>query len=500
MMLKRLAIIILVLFVLQAVMAIADEPKTGANQPKPAAASAPTPSDKCKPSSVKKRKKAKDASIPNPAEKNKSVPVSSESKVTGARRVLSEVKGGSAESAGLGDTIRVKVDNLKSFLDKAKTDDKKIHLFMGGQEIKGITPDEEIYGDKEDELQFRLLRREVLPEYANDPKQKAVWAALFGFQDNVDWIHQVAVSVGEEGERPLSSKAQLKLIRIRPYWAFLYILVIAALAWSYKWAYKKGAFLDRGALEDDQTSLKDSKKRALSLARVQMGWWFFLVVAAFFFIWVVIGELPAIPPSILGLIGIASGTALGAAAIDASKRAKANADLQDWETQKALLATQMEALVKKIELKEQQRVALHTKITELKKTPPQDPTVSENKNQELLVLDKEIEAHTAERQDMKVRLDKLASDIKNAQYKKQAVTATGSRIYDMLSDADGVSFHRLQMAIWTVVLGIVFVEQVMSTLALPAFDSTLLALMGFSSGTYLGFKLPEQQPKTQASQ
>jgi len=28
---------------------------------------------------------------------------------------------------------------------------------------------------------------------------------------------------------------------------------------------------------------------------------------------------------------------------------------------------------------------------------------------------------------------------------------------------------------------------------MPEFDNTLLALMGISSGTYLGFKIPEQR-------
>ena len=56
--------------------------------------------------------------------------------------------------------------------------------------------------------------------------------------------------------------------------------------------------------------------------------------------------------------------------------------------------------------------------------------------------------------------------------------------------------HRLQMLVWTVILGIVFVLKVLSNLAMPEFDATLLALMGISSGTYLGFKFPEQQPQS----
>jgi len=62
-----------------------------------------------------------------------------------------------------------------------------------------------------------------------------------------------------------------------------------------------------------------------------------------------------------------------------------------------------------------------------------------------------------------------------------------------ISDAEGISLHRFQMAIWTVVLGIIFVAAVYNNLAMPELSSTLLALMGISGGTYIGFKFPEKQ-------
>ena len=74
-------------------------------------------------------------------------------------------------------------------------------------------------------------------------------------------------------------------------------------------------------------------------------------------------------------------------------------------------------------------------------------------------------------------------------------TATPGRLWylDLLSDENGISFHRLQMVIWTLVLGGVFVRAVYSDVVMPDFDATLLGLMGLSSGTYLGFKLPEKK-------
>jgi hypothetical protein len=62
---------------------------------------------------------------------------------------------------------------------------------------------------------------------------------------------------------------------------------------------------------------------------------------------------------------------------------------------------------------------------------------------------------------------------------------------DIISDANGVSFHRFQIAAWTFVLGLIFITQVYKVLAMPTFDGSLLALLGISAGTYLGLKIPE---------
>lgn len=63
---------------------------------------------------------------------------------------------------------------------------------------------------------------------------------------------------------------------------------------------------------------------------------------------------------------------------------------------------------------------------------------------------------------------------------------------NILDDGGGVAFHRFQIFAWTIILGIIFVSKVVGELAQPTLDSTLLTLMGISSGTYLGFKFPEK--------
>jgi len=64
---------------------------------------------------------------------------------------------------------------------------------------------------------------------------------------------------------------------------------------------------------------------------------------------------------------------------------------------------------------------------------------------------------------------------------------------DILRDGSGYSFHRFQIFAWTIVLGIIFLSAVYNSLAMPEFSTTLLGLMGISSGTYIGFKFPEQK-------
>ena len=62
---------------------------------------------------------------------------------------------------------------------------------------------------------------------------------------------------------------------------------------------------------------------------------------------------------------------------------------------------------------------------------------------------------------------------------------------DLMSDDRGVvALDRLQVVVWTLVLGGIFLTSVLWDLTMPEFSATMLALMGISSGTYIGFKLP----------
>jgi len=63
---------------------------------------------------------------------------------------------------------------------------------------------------------------------------------------------------------------------------------------------------------------------------------------------------------------------------------------------------------------------------------------------------------------------------------------------DLLSNQDGITIHRFQMLVMTMTLGLVFLIHVARHLTMPELDPSLLTLMGISSATYVGMKIPEQ--------
>ena len=77
----------------------------------------------------------------------------------------------------------------------------------------------------------------------------------------------------------------------------------------------------------------------------------------------------------------------------------------------------------------------------------------------------------------------------------QALVRSLPFFQDLLGTDDGDSLHRLQMMLWTAILGAIFVITVWQELAMPEFSNEVLALMGLSGGTYVGFKLSDKKPQ-----
>jgi len=60
---------------------------------------------------------------------------------------------------------------------------------------------------------------------------------------------------------------------------------------------------------------------------------------------------------------------------------------------------------------------------------------------------------------------------------------------DLVDDGTGPSIHRFQMLLFTAILMLIFIIRTATTLVMPDFDPSLLALMGISNSTYVGFKM-----------
>jgi hypothetical protein len=79
-------------------------------------------------------------------------------------------------------------------------------------------------------------------------------------------------------------------------------------------------------------------------------------------------------------------------------------------------------------------------------------------------------------------------------------TSSGSFWKDIISDAAGVpSLHRVQMVIWTMLIGFYFVRQSWLHFSMPDISDNLLILMGISSGTYVAFKTQERKATAAAN-
>lgn len=89
----------------------------------------------------------------------------------------------------------------------------------------------------------------------------------------------------------------------------------------------------------------------------------------------------------------------------------------------------------------------------------------------------------------KVRASLAQVTVDTAQRPQFFQTRLGAWLYDILSDENKIGFHRFQLIVWNVVLGLVFLEQTWSNFAMPEFNATLLGLLGLSGATFVGMKM-----------
>jgi hypothetical protein len=70
-------------------------------------------------------------------------------------------------------------------------------------------------------------------------------------------------------------------------------------------------------------------------------------------------------------------------------------------------------------------------------------------------------------------------------------------LVDILSDENGISIHRFQNVVWTVIAICIYLCYLnVSKCKLPELDSTLIALTGISASAYVGVKINENKTET----
>jgi len=344
----------------------------------------------------------------------------------------------------LGDTLIVAVDNAAPL--KKATATNPLGLFLNGLFINGI--DALAVPNDPNDFQFQL-------EYT--AANRDAWSQLFGCKTrNLGADCKVVAAVGlKDGSAVAEGSTQpLDLMLLPGIWAKFILVIPFLLAVATVILGRRSSMLrDTGAPRTDK------KLGTYSLARCQMALWFVTIVFAFLYIYAVTGVVTAITTGALILMGIAAATALGAAAIDQNNQTASSTSLVQLSAERLSLQNQTQALDQQI-----------------KAAPQGDPNLA---------------ALQAQQQTVAQRLKAVNDQL--AQTGPPQVAASEGLIKDILTDINGICFHRLQIVAWTVVLWVLFMSSLFGKLTMMDFDTTQLVLMGISGGTYLGFKLNEKQ-------
>jgi hypothetical protein len=346
------------------------------------------------------------------------------------------------EQIKMGQQVTVCIMGLHRWIYQQKQQNPSdLRLFIGGHLLTKMAPSA-ISLSGQEYLNFTLQM-----DTADSDDWKA-WAAIVDDSRHSE-NGQLPISVGIVGRNEFyESNAVVKILPYPKRWPYLlgvFALLLGALLWL-----AATSDLLRYAV-GERPSLPQMSPFSLGL--VQMAFWFYLVLAAYVYICVSTHQVHIPMGSVLGLLGISSTTGLAAVFVDKQK---------DTNSQSQRNSLQAE------------RAALDSKIA--------NPLPS------AALPGSAAEADLAQKRSRLAAVD--AAILQLPPVSSPAVSK--SFLQDVLNDGNGISFHRFQIAIWTIVLGTVFVWAVYRNISMPEFDASLLTLMGISSGTYIGFKFPEK--------
>lgn len=352
------------------------------------------------------------------------------------------------KSAGLSDLLVVHVAHLNTWLKAHPgASIKQLRLFISSLEIDGSAPIGWDESGDDVNLKYLLQRNEA---------NNKTWNTLLGYPGfGADFFYlRVSVSVGNSGQEPLPTKVNaFNFVRIYRNWFWGCMVFLALYFWLLFWCATKTPMLRDTPADLTPLGITGLKAGATpySLGKVQMAFWFSVVLASYVFIWLITDNYELISTGTLVLIGIGAGTGLSAVSIDSNK---------------------VQATIKKIQDLRANQSTLRETTEQLKAMLPAAGVA------EKIQFNQTVDG------EMTASINELIAELK---------VTKDNFLNDLLTDANGISFHRLQMVVFTVVLGLVFLYSVWANLTMPDFSATLLTMQGITAGTYLGFKFPEKQ-------
>lgn len=208
---------------------------------------------------------------------------------------------GFAGELRIGREITIDVTGLSEWA--SLNDPQKLVPYLNGRPLKALHPEQVDLSTNK--LRFHLR----VPVESNQ-----VWAELL--HEPVRY-RPVSLSVGLEDQSPFDTvydydnRLNLTVVPKTPFIISIIVIAIGLVLFVYL-ARTTDIIRESGA------SLGDNQRRRYSLGRAQTALWFFLAAVAYFCLWLITGDFNTLTPSVLGLVGISSITAVGTRLIHAN--------------------------------------------------------------------------------------------------------------------------------------------------------------------------------------
>ncbi len=403
---------------------------------------------------------------------------------------------GAQDICQIGDRVIAAFSGLGDWLDQSdKHKLANLVLSVDGEQLTGLSPNDSPVVNRVSPPSVSLIFRLTQTAGNRDDWRKVL------VRSKLTEPKSVILGVAEKGTAKTFGSTEIRLRVASNFRITSMGIIYAALIGTFLY------FVRTGSLLRDIGPATQAEKRPFSMASTQMAAWFFIILFGFVYLWMVTGALDTLTEGVLALAGISAATGLTATAIGSGKPDKSAEERAALEIEQVVLKRDLDGLGIKITASSgtllQSNIARLTResdevITMLSRGPNLD---LEAKKATLSGQMERLRADLATAQETNVALvaersAKNASlDAVNARL-GELPTASKPRVSrgffkDILSNHGEVTFSRVQIMAWTIVLGIVFLHAVVTTLAMPEFNAMLLGLLGISSGTYVGFKFPK---------